>query len=54
LTDDDTEQETISLVRSLRHNGYTLTAIASDLKARGFQPKGKAWHPQTVKNILAA
>jgi DNA invertase Pin-like site-specific DNA recombinase len=54
LTDDDTEQETISLVRSLRHNGYTLTAIASELKARGFQPKGKAWHPQTVKNILAA
>lgn len=54
LTDDDTEQETISLVRSLRHNCYTLTAIASELKARGFQPKGKAWHPQTVKNILAA
>lgn len=54
LLDDDTEQEIISLVRSLRHNGYTLTAIAGELKARGFQPKGKAWHPQTIKNILAA
>lgn len=54
LIDDAVEQAIIALVRSLRHNGYTLTAIADELKKRGYQPRGKAWHPQTLKNILVA
>ena len=54
LLDDDTEQQIISLVRSLRNGGYTLTGIADELKERGIQPRGTRWHAQTVKNILAA
>lgn len=54
LVNDDVEQEIISLVRLCRHNGLTYQAIGSELAARGFKPKGKAWHPQTIKNIALA
>lgn len=54
LIDDAAEQEIIGLVRGLRHNGYSLTAIAAELDARGFKPRGARWHPQTVKNIVLA
>ena len=54
LVDDAVEQEIISLVRLCRHNGLTYQAIGAELQARGFNPKGKAWHPQTIKNIALA
>ena len=54
LIDDEAEQEIIRLVRGLRHNGYTLAAIAAELDARGFKPRGTKWHAQTIKNITQA
>ena len=54
LIDDEVEQEVISLVRLCRQNGLTYQAIGAELEARGFKPKGKAWHPQTIKNIAQA
>lgn len=54
LVDDAAEQEIIGLVRGLRHNGYTLTAIAAELEQRGFKPRGAKWHAQTIKNIVLA
>lgn len=54
LIDDAAEQEIIGLVRGLRHNGFSLTAIAAELEQRGFKPRGARWHPQTVKNIVLA
>lgn len=54
LIEDEVEQEIISLVRLCRQSGLTYQAIGVELEARGFKPKGKAWHPQTIKNIAQA
>ena len=54
LIDDAAEQEIIGLVRGLRHNGFTLAAIAAELDKRGFKPRGTKWHAQTIKNIITA
>jgi hypothetical protein len=54
LIDDAAEQEIIRLVRGLRHNGFTLAAIAAELDKRGFKPRGTKWHAQTIKNIITA
>jgi DNA invertase Pin-like site-specific DNA recombinase len=54
LENDEAEQKVISLVRSLRHQGISYPQIATELDRLGFKPKGKAWHPQTIKNISLA
>lgn len=54
LVDDDVEQEIIGLVRGLRHNGLSFPKIAAELEHRGYRPRGKKWHSQTIKNIVMA
>lgn len=53
LTQNPNEQKMVKLVRSLKGNGFTLPGICNELTKRKYEPKGKYWHPQTVKNILS-
>ncbi|OPY71007.1 MAG: Recombinase [Syntrophorhabdaceae bacterium PtaU1.Bin034] len=46
------EQKAILLIKELRAKGYSFRAICQDLEKRGYESAGRAWHPQTVKNIL--
>lgn len=52
LSPNPKEQEAISLIRDLREKGYSYRAICQELGKEGHTPAGKAWHPQTVSNIL--
>lgn len=54
LVDDVSEQRVIGLVRMLRTQGVSYPQIAVELDRRGFKPKGRKWHPQTLKNIALA
>lgn len=54
LIDDEVEQEVLHLVRVCRNGGMTYQAIGAELEARGFKPRGKGWHAQTIKNIAKA
>ena len=49
---DHAEQETIRLARTMNRRGVKLSEIAKELTRRGRMPRGKAWHPNTVKRIL--
>jgi DNA invertase Pin-like site-specific DNA recombinase len=52
LIENPEEQEAIGLIRDLRAKGYNYSAICRELTRRGYQPLGKQWHAQSVKNIL--
>lgn len=52
LIENPREQEAINLIHELKDKGYSLRATADELTMKGYQPIGKAWHPQTIKNIL--
>lgn len=54
LEPDETEQEIVRIVRTLREGGETYRAIAAELTARGLSPRGKKWGAQTIKNIAEA
>lgn len=54
LIPDESEQEILSVIFELNGKGLSLRNIASRLTAKGYQSRGKAWHPQTVSNILSA
>jgi site-specific DNA recombinase len=54
LEPNKTEQKILSTVQKLRAEGLTFRAIADKLEKRGFKPRGKKWHPQTVSNIVKA
>ncbi|MBM4199824.1 MAG: recombinase family protein [Gammaproteobacteria bacterium] len=54
LEDHPEEQEAVRLVAMLRSGGMSYPRIAAELSARGHAPRGKAWHPQTIKNIAEA
>jgi len=55
LEKDPHEQEAIALAHELREGGLSLRAIDRELRRRGFRPRGgKAWHVQTLSNILQA
>ena len=54
LINDELEQEILSVIFELNGKGLSLRNIASRLTSKGYQSRGKAWHPQTVSNILAA
>ena len=54
LIPDDDEQETLAMVHQLQTEGLSLRAIAARLDAAGRRSRGNGWHPQTIKNILAA
>lgn len=46
------EQEAIRLIKELHEKGYNYSAIGRELTGRGYQPLGKQWHAQSIKNIL--
>lgn len=52
LLENQKEQRAIELVRELHAKGYNYSAICRELTGRGFQPLGKQWHAQSIKNIL--
>lgn len=55
LVPDDVEQEAIAMIQDLNRKGLSLRNIAGRLEAKGYKPRnGKAWHPQTISNILEA
>ncbi len=54
LIPDESEQEILSVIFELNGKGLSLRNIASRLTAKGYQSRGKAWHHQTIANILAA
>jgi len=54
LIDEPKERATVDYCRTLKHDGLSLREIASRLETEGHSPRGKSWHPQTVKNILTA
>jgi DNA invertase Pin-like site-specific DNA recombinase len=54
LLPDAGEQEILGQVRQLQAEGLSLRAIAARLEAQGYRSRGAGWHPQTIKNILAA
>jgi site-specific DNA recombinase len=54
LDDNPGEQEVIRLVKLLRAGRMSYPKIAQELTTRDMTPRGKAWHPQTVKNIAEA
>jgi site-specific DNA recombinase len=49
------EQATITRARALKAEGLSLRAIGKKLAEEGHRPRGgKAWHPETISNLLAA
>ncbi|TXG87851.1 MAG: recombinase family protein [Rhodocyclaceae bacterium] len=54
LIADNDERAIIAEVIQLQAEGLSLRAIAARLESAGHRPRGNGWHPQTVKNILAA
>lgn len=48
------ERAAIDFALGLRCDGQSFREIAAALDSAGFPPRGKAWHPQTVKNIIEA
>lgn len=52
LIENQKEQEAIRLIKELRERGYNYSAVCRELTERGYQPIGKQWHAQSVKNIL--
>lgn len=52
LVKDDLEQEALTLIGELSGKGLSLRNIAMRLEKAGYRPRGKAWHPQTIANIL--
>lgn len=52
LVENPSEQKVVRLVKQLRGENLTLQSIADKLTAKGYKPRGKAWYPKTVSNIL--
>jgi DNA invertase Pin-like site-specific DNA recombinase len=52
---DERETEALAAIRSLRSQGYSLRAIASELEARGiYNRAGRRWHAEAVARALRA
>jgi DNA invertase Pin-like site-specific DNA recombinase len=47
------EQAVIGRVRELRAQGLTVRAIVEALNGAGTPARGKAWHPTSVRRLLA-
>jgi site-specific DNA recombinase len=55
LEEDPREQAAIALIHELREEGLSLRAIDQEIRRRGFPSRtGRAWHVQTLANILRA
>lgn len=52
LVPNQAEQEAIQLAQLLHRDGQTLRAIAEALEAKGYTPRGRYWHPQTVARMI--
>jgi DNA invertase Pin-like site-specific DNA recombinase len=52
LIENELEQKALTLIHDLNEKGLSLRNIAARLTTAGYIPRGKAWHHQTVKNIL--
>jgi site-specific DNA recombinase len=52
LTEHSHEQEAIQIMQSMKDRGASHRAICRELDRQGYKPNGKAWHHQTVANIL--
>ena len=52
LETDETEQRIVAQVQQLKRDGLNYREIAEHLVGAGYSPRGKAWHAQTLKNIL--
>lgn len=48
----EVEQDAIAAAVALRASGKSYRAIAERLSAEGFEPRGDAWYPTTVKRLL--
>lgn len=46
------EQEAILLARQLHREGQTLRGIAGALETKGYTPRGRTWHPETVRRMV--
>ena len=53
LVQDKAEQKTIAFIRNLHDRRYSYRGICRELELNGYQPSGKAFHPQTIKNIIS-
>jgi len=54
LVENPAEQETITLIASLRTKGYSLRAICTELERKGINTKtGAKWSGEAVRKILA-
>lgn len=52
---DERETEALAAIRSLRSQGYSLRAIASELESRGiYNRAGRRWHAEAVARALRA
>ncbi len=54
LVEDEAEQRVVRAVRELRAARLSYRAISGELAAAGYLPRGKAWHPMTIRNIFEA
>lgn len=54
LVVNDAEQEAIAVAHELRAAGLSLRKVGAMLASRGLAPRSGKWHPQKVKNLLAA
>jgi site-specific DNA recombinase len=52
LIENPKEQEAIRLIKELHDKGHNYSAICRELTEKGFEPLGKHWHAQSIKNIL--
>lgn len=52
LEADPDEQHVVELVKSLRAEGMTLTAIADHLNRKRVPARGRKWYPMTVSRVL--
>lgn len=54
LAPEPQERAAIDHASTLKGQGLSYREIAAALVSAGHKPRGKAWHPQTVKNIVEA
>ena len=54
LSPEPQERAAIDFALKLRCESRPYREIAAALQCEGFKPRGKTWHPQTVKNIVEA
>ncbi|GEO43268.1 hypothetical protein SAE02_74160 [Skermanella aerolata] len=49
-----TREKALPIIQRLKGEGMTLRAIAAALTAEGVPPlRGRAWHPETLRKLLA-